>query len=78
MPLTPRARHAAVRHVGEHHGLSERRATGFLGVDRSSVRHERERAADAAARIHPITFAIAATRAAIALPGRARSSTTVK
>ena len=35
--LTPRTRHAAVRHVVEHHGLSERRATRLLGVDRSAA-----------------------------------------
>jgi putative transposase len=29
--LTPRTRHAAVRHVVEHHGLSQRRATGLRG-----------------------------------------------
>ena len=31
-------RHAAVRHVITHHGLSERRATRLLGVDRSGLR----------------------------------------
>jgi putative transposase len=36
--------------VVEHHGLSERRATGLLGVDRSGFRYRRKRKDDAADR----------------------------
>jgi putative transposase len=32
--------------VIEHHGLSERRATGLLGVDRSAVRYQKKRKPD--------------------------------
>jgi phospholipid methyltransferase len=45
--LTPRARRAAARHVMEHHGLSERRATGLLAVDRSTMRYASKRPSDA-------------------------------
>src|ERR1700730_16819171 len=40
--LTPRTRHATVRHVVERHGLSQRRATRLLDVDRSAVRYRRK------------------------------------
>jgi putative transposase len=43
-------RHAAVRHVVEHSGLSQRRASRLLGVDRSAVRYQRRRKDDAADR----------------------------
>ena len=43
-------RHAAVRHVVEHSGLSQRRASRLLGVDRSAVRYRRRRKDDAADR----------------------------
>src|SRR6478752_7564042 len=48
--LTPRTRHAAVHNVVERHGLSERRATRLLGVDRSAVRYRKKRKDDAADR----------------------------
>jgi len=48
--LTPRARHAAVHTVVERHGLSQRRATRLLNVDRSAVRYRRKRKEDAADR----------------------------
>jgi len=42
--VKPQARRAAVRHVQETHGLSERRACGLIGIGRSSLRYEaRER-----------------------------------
>src|SRR5439155_23185513 len=41
--LTPRTRHAAVHNVVERHGLSERRATRLLEVDRSAVRYRKKR-----------------------------------
>src|SRR5258708_18762928 len=44
------SRHAAVRHVIAHHGLSERRATRLLGVDRSGLRYRPRRPDDAADR----------------------------
>ena len=40
-------RHAAVRILVSRHGLSERHATGLLGVDRSAVRYHRKRKNDA-------------------------------
>jgi putative transposase len=40
-------RHAAVRTLVSRHGLSERHATGLLGVDRSAVRYHRKRKDDA-------------------------------
>jgi len=43
-------RHAAVRHVITHHGLSERRATRLLGVDRSGLRCRPRRPDDARSR----------------------------
>jgi putative transposase len=39
-----------VRHVIEHHGLSERRATRLLSVDRSAVRYQNKRRSDDAER----------------------------
>ena len=48
--LTPRTRHATVRHVVERHGLSQRRATRLLDVDRSAVRYRRKRKDDDADR----------------------------
>jgi len=38
--VKPQARRAAVRHVQEAHGLSERRACGLIGIGRSSLRYE--------------------------------------
>ena len=43
-------RHAAVHTVVARHGLSQRRATRLLGVDRSAVRYRRTRKDDAADR----------------------------
>src|SRR4029077_17153004 len=48
--LTPRARHAGVRNVIALPGLSERRATRLLGVDRSGLRYRPRRPDDAADR----------------------------
>lgn len=38
--VKPQARRAAVRHVEEAHGLSERRACRLIGIGRSSLRYE--------------------------------------
>ena len=39
--VTPAARRAAITHVREAHGISERRACSILGADRSSVRYRK-------------------------------------
>ena len=38
--VKPQARRAAVRHVQEARGLSDRRACGLIGIGRSSLRYE--------------------------------------
>ena len=58
--MTPRARHGAVHTVVECHGLSQRRATRLLGVDRSAVRYRKKRKDDAADR--ELLCALAAER----------------
>jgi putative transposase len=48
--LTPAARRAAVAHVQEVHGISQRRACSLLGADRTSIRYQARRSDDAPVR----------------------------
>ncbi len=48
--VTPGARREAVAHAREHHGLSERRACGLVGVSRRVVRYRSRRPDDTALR----------------------------
>ncbi len=49
--MTPAARRAAVAVACETHGISERRASSILGVDRSTIRYQHRRDDDAAVRV---------------------------
>jgi len=48
--VTPAARREAASHLGQVHGVSQRRACQAIGADRSSIRYRRRRPDDGAVR----------------------------
>jgi putative transposase len=48
--VTPAAKREAVAHLGQHYGVSQRRACRAMGVDRTSVRYRSRRPDDASLR----------------------------